>query len=314
MKRPVLNVLLTAPAVALATWWILPVPLLGGRPDAFRPVFEQCGLVAPAVFAWLGLLVLVNRRVVGFLPEDVPRAGRKQHEHRTVMAGVGLAPLLVGAALLDHRAWLAGALTAVAALGFVDDWQKERGTDLAWRPKAVVLGGAALALAATRFDAFAEPVSFAAAAALAFVLTNAINFLDNMHGVASAVAAASLFVASGGDGLFGFCGAVALGFLPWNWPRPHAFLGDSGAYALGLACAAACLDGLPDPRACAPFAVPLFDFAQVVTVRLVLRLPPWRGDRRHVSHVMNNAGVPRFLVAPALAAAAVGVALWLRAD
>lgn len=314
MRRPALHVLLTAPALALATWWLLPTPLLGAGPDPLRPVLEQCGLAAPAAFVWIGLLLLVNRSFVGFLPVDVPRAGRKQHEHRTAMAGVAFAPLLAIAAVLDQRVALAGSLLAVAALGFVDDWRKERGRDLAWQPKTVVLGGAALALAATRFDMSAEPFAFALATTLAFVLTNAINFLDNMHGVASATAAACLFAASSGEGLFGFCGAVALGFLPWNWPRPHAFLGDAGAYALGLTCAAVCLEGLPDPHALAPFAVPLFDFAQVVIVRLCLRLPPWRGDRRHVSHVLHNAGVPLLLVAPLLAAVAVGIGVALRAD
>lgn len=314
MKHPAVHAFVTAPAVAAATWHWLLAPHSDDPAPPWRAFALPCGIAAPAVFVWLAFLLWWNRRVRGIFPEDVPRAGRKQHEQRTAMAGLALVPWLAAAAALDGRHVLAAAIAAVAGLGFVDDWRKERGRDLGWRPKAVVLGGAAVAVAVLRFDPMTESASFLLAALVVFVLTNAINFLDNMNGVASAVAAASLLVHSGGEGLFGLCGAVALGFLPWNWPRAHAFLGDSGAYALGLACGAACIDGLPDPRACAPFAVPLFDFAQVVAVRISLRIPPWRGDRRHVSHVFHNAGVPRSLVAPLLAAVAIGVALLLRSD
>lgn len=263
-------------------------------------------LAAPVAFAALGLSLLWNRKVRGFLPDDVPGKGRKQHARRTPLAGIALVPVLLFWLVLDERYTLAAATLLVAGLGFVDDWYKEQSRDFDWRPKAVVLFAAAAAVSAVRFSPLTEPLSFLLAVALVFVLVNAINFLDNTDGVACAVASATLIGASAGQGAFAATGFAACGFLPFNWPKPLCFLGDSGAYALGLCTGALCLESAPSIAALVPFAVPLFDFVQVVLVRVCLRLKPWRGDRRHITHILQNAGLPRWLVAPVLA----GIAWW----
>jgi UDP-N-acetylmuramyl pentapeptide phosphotransferase/UDP-N-acetylglucosamine-1-phosphate transferase len=142
-----------------------------------------------------------------------------------------------------------------------------------------------------------------------FVLTNATNFLDNTDGVGAGVAAASLLVLSGGHGWFGAMGFAAVGFLPWNWPRPRLFLGDAGAYALGLLAAIAIgRRVVVDAEALWLAAVPLADFTQVVVARLWLGHPPWVGDRRHLTHVAQNLGLPRWLCAPLFAVLAIGLA------
>src|SRR5690606_37443967 len=115
--------------------------------------------------------------------------------------------------------------------------------------KAGVLLLAAAACATEAIDPAAAPRTWLVAFALAFVLTNATNFLDNTDGVAVAVAGTALLVAGGVDGPLAPCGAAALGFLPWNWPRPRLFLGDAGAYALGLCCGYGAAIALPDAAA-----------------------------------------------------------------
>jgi UDP-N-acetylmuramyl pentapeptide phosphotransferase/UDP-N-acetylglucosamine-1-phosphate transferase len=230
-------------------------------------------------------------------------------------AGVLLAPVLCTFLGLAGWWWLAGGVAVVALLGFADDWQKERGRDLDWRLKALLLGIGS-ALAATQVaDPWSDPGRWLGACALAFVLTNATNFLDNTDGVAAALSATGLLLASGGDGPLAAAGWAALGFLPWNWPRPVLFLGDAGAYALGLCAGVA--SGLALPRIDAafwPFALLYADFLQVVTARLWLGLPPWVGDRRHLTHIAHNLGLPRRLVAPAFATAAALLSLgWWRA-
>ena len=47
--------------------------------------------------------------------------------------------------------------------------------------------------------------------------------------------------------------------------------------------------------------------------RLYLGFAPWVGDRRHLSHVFMNLGVPAIRVAPAFAALAIGADHLLRA-
>lgn len=269
---------------------------------------------AAAAFASLALADWWNRRVRGFLPDDVPRPGsRKRHERPIPLAGIALAPVLLAVLLCHQLWWLAGGAVAVAALGFVDDWQKERGGDLDWRWKAAVLLVACAGCATQAVDPLAQPGRWLTAWALAFVLTNATNFLDNTDGVAAGVAGTALLFAGRGDGALALCGAAALGFVPWNWPRPRLFLGDAGAYALGIVCAFGAASRLPDlALALVAFAVQFVDFAQVVTARLVIGVSPWVGDRRHLTHIAQYLGLPRVLVAPlfaALAAAAGWLAL-----
>ena len=101
------------------------------------------------------------------------------------------------------------------------------------------------------------------------------------------------------------------GFLPWNWPRARLFLGDAGAYQFGIVLAAAVGHQAVDaPEVLGAVGVQLADFVQVVTARLVLGVPPWVGDRRHLSHIAQNLGLPRAWVAPLLAAVATAAGLW----
>lgn len=263
-----------------------------------------------------------NRRIVGWLPDDPPRPGRKLHARPIPLAGVLIAPTMLAWCIAD-AAWLATAgIVIVAALGFEDDRRKEHGDaldegGLDWRIKALGLAVAAALVAATAADPLTEPMRFGAALALTFLLTNAINFLDNTDGVAASLSASALLCigyAPHADNQTAqwvpAAGFAALGFLPWNWPRPRLFLGDGGAYALGLACSLAIVPTMHErPVLLLCCAVPLIDFAQVVTARIVLAVPPWVGDRRHLTHILHHCGVPKVAVAPIFAAVAAGLGI-----
>ena len=260
--------------------------------------------------ATLGLGDFVNRRVRGFLPDDPPRPGRKQHARPIPLAGVLLLPAFLPWLVADGDLTTGVAVALACAIGFFDDRDKERGPGLDWRTKGLGLAVASAIAAASLAAPLQDPLPFLAMFAFVFVLTNATNFLDNTDGVASAVAAAMLLAATGGNGALAAGGFAALGFLPWNWPRPRLFLGDAGAYALGLLAAIAIgRRAIADPAAFWLAAVPLADFVQVVLVRLWLAHPPWVGDRRHLTHIAQNLGTARWLVAPLFAALAVLAAL-----
>lgn len=284
-------------------------------------------MIAPwwaAVAAATSLAIgeLVNRYAFGWLPDDPPRPGRKAHRRPVPLAGVLLLPTIL-AWCIPTSAWLLGAgLAVAAAIGLEDDRRKEHVDPLGdggldWRVKAAGLLVAAGLVASATLDFGAQPWGWGAVFSLAFVLTNAVNFLDNTDGVAASLAAAILLLlayvalpASPAQAVTAAAGFAAIGFLPFNWPWPRLFLGDSGAYCLGLCCSyAVCEAAIADPKWLLATAVPLADFLQVVAMRLWIGVPPWVGDRRHLTHIARNLGVPSAWIAPMFAALAAATAL-----
>jgi UDP-GlcNAc:undecaprenyl-phosphate/decaprenyl-phosphate GlcNAc-1-phosphate transferase len=95
------------------------------------------------------------------------------------------------------------------------------------------------------------------------------------------------------------CGAL-LGFLPYNFPRARAFLGDAGSHLTGYLLAVLAI--LPhfhtkqNPRPLAVLtplivlAVPLLDLAWVVILRWRMGKPFYVGDTNHLSHRLVRAG------------------------
>ena len=109
-----------------------------------------------------------------------------------------------------------------------------------------------------------------------------------------------------------------LGFLPYNFPRARAFLGDSGSHLVGYLLAVLAI--LPHfysarhPHRWAVLiplivlAVPLLDLVWVVLLRWRIGQPFYQGDNNHLSHRLVRLGQTRTqaVLAIWLAAAAVG--------
>lgn len=274
----------------------------------------------PYAFASLcgaGLAWLVHTRVRGFLPEDPPGLGRKRHLRPTPMLGAWPATLAVVAATLAGGIACAVVIGLAGLTGLADDLRKAHGHDgLDWRWKTLAL---VLAAGLGAGSLAPSPVPLGATllvGALLFCTINAVNFLDNQDGVALAVGGVGLAAVAlrDRDPLAATCAALWLVMLPLNWPRARVFLGDAGAYALGACLGLFALRPLAQGGAgllpvLAPLAVPALDFTQVVCVRLVLGRAPWKGDRRHLTHLLLLVGVPRAALAPLLAAVAAAAAL-----
>jgi len=139
-------------------------------------------------------------------------------------------------------------------------------------------------------------------------IINALNFIDNMDGLAtciSIVASLALFtlsylnnqylVAALSLAIFASC----LGFLFWNKKPASIYLGDAGSLYLGFLLAAISirvdLDNDSAPiRAVVLIlilAIPVIDTTQVVVSRIVKGKSPFQGGRDHISHLLLNRGL-----------------------
>lgn len=136
-------------------------------------------------------------------------------------------------------------------------------------------------------------------------IINALNFIDNMDGLAtciSIVASLTLFtlsylntqylVAALSLAIFASC----LGFLFWNKKPASIYLGDAGSLYLGFLLAAISiridLDNDSAPiRALVLIlilAIPVIDTTQVVVSRIIKGKSPFQGGRDHISHLLLN--------------------------
>lgn len=146
-------------------------------------------------------------------------------------------------------------------------------------------------------------------------ITNAFNFLDNMDGLSSGVAAVCTlafivtaclihqwFVA----GMLALVLGALVGFLCFNFNPASIFMGDSGSLVVGLVLG--CLTVRPTylPTGKAPeeawwtlltplviLAVPLYDVLVVSIIRISNGKSPFVGDTNHFSHRLVRRGMSR---------------------
>ncbi|RLC66889.1 MAG: undecaprenyl/decaprenyl-phosphate alpha-N-acetylglucosaminyl 1-phosphate transferase [Chloroflexi bacterium] len=142
-------------------------------------------------------------------------------------------------------------------------------------------------------------------------ITNAVNFLDNMDGLAggiSAIAAAffALMCSFSGQYLVGALSiavlGACLGFLFYNLNPAHIFMGDSGALFLGFVLAAIGIKlRFPDNVEFVTWMVPVlvmglpvFDTTLVIISRLRRRVnPATTPGKDHISHRLVAAGMTK---------------------
>jgi UDP-GlcNAc:undecaprenyl-phosphate/decaprenyl-phosphate GlcNAc-1-phosphate transferase len=138
------------------------------------------------------------------------------------------------------------------------------------------------------------------------VVTNAINIVDIMDGLASGIAAlaaaflAIIAVLNGKPTVATMAAALSgslCGFLRFNSAPAKIYLGDSGSLFIGMTLAALAMNGhytvenwvamLTPPII---LGVPLFDLAFVSLVRLEKGLSPFRGSPDHFAIRLRQAG------------------------
>jgi UDP-GlcNAc:undecaprenyl-phosphate GlcNAc-1-phosphate transferase len=121
-------------------------------------------------------------------------------------------------------------------------------------------------------------------------LTNAFNLMDNMDGLCggvSLIALAFLAVVAGSPVVYALLGVVA-GFLIFNFPPARLFMGDCGAYFLGLNLACLSMSNALGYGAILLLLVPIADTSFVTVRRLLKGKSPAKGGLDHLSHELSK--------------------------
>ncbi|MCP4783834.1 MAG: undecaprenyl/decaprenyl-phosphate alpha-N-acetylglucosaminyl 1-phosphate transferase [Fuerstiella sp.] len=146
------------------------------------------------------------------------------------------------------------------------------------------------------------------------VLTNAMNFLDNMDGLSAGIGVIASLLSVGilllmvpqphwavAFALLLLAGSLS-GFLWWNRPPASIFMGDSGSNLIGFLLATLTVSGTfyqfetsgSRHVILAPLcilAIPLYDFVTVILIRLNDGRSPFHGDKSHFSHRLVELGL-----------------------
>lgn len=281
----------------------MPVPI-----DTLSPLVRM-GIAAGSA----GLVVLTTVPLVEWAAQNggwVARPSSKRWHRKTtphlggiaIVAGIAIALVLAGGwRTFEAPVWIGVGLLFTA--GLADDlW--------GLRPSAKLgaqLVAAVLVVASGLFFWPAGPTWVSGPLTVLWVLgvTNALNLLDAMDGVAAGV---SILAAAAFGGVAYLEGALPLsiiagilavataGFLPYNFSSARIFMGDCGSLPLGYLLAALGLGvqgGRASPSVLVPIlvlSVPLFDTAFVSITRLRRGQSVAEGGTDHTMHRLVRLG------------------------
>jgi UDP-GlcNAc:undecaprenyl-phosphate GlcNAc-1-phosphate transferase len=247
---------------------------------------------------------------------DRPKADRWSRKETPLLGGVAIAAgilvaLLALAPATPETLAIAGGVFLLHVVGLADDL---RGLRPQTKLVAQTAAAGVLLVGGVRAG-WPENVFLAIPLTMLWVvgITNALNLLDNMDGLAAGVAAITALAVAccaeaqpDGSGVVAAlvataaCGA-AVGFLPWNVHPAKVFMGDAGSLPLGFALAASSLPGtrsgaghvavvLAGPLLA--LAVPILDTTFVSILRKWHGRSISQGGRDHLSHRLVALGVP----------------------
>ncbi len=143
------------------------------------------------------------------------------------------------------------------------------------------------------------------------LIINAFNFLDNMDGASTGIAAIISCILLTAAALSGqvFIGSLTLifigtllGFLVFNFPPAKIFMGDAGSLVVGFFVAILTVrttyyheaqsgSWYPVFMPLLVMAVPLYDFISVTLLRISQGKSPFIGDTQHFSHRLKRRGL-----------------------
>ncbi len=268
----------------------------------------NCFLTSFVVTALVTPLVIWLAHRLGWVAK--PRKDRWHQKPTALMGGIGI---FVGAAVgwitcgeLENLMSLLIPGAGIFILGYVDD-------RLNLKPHVKLIGQIAICATAmvggVSFHALPPILALPFTMFWLIAITNAINLLDNMDGLAAGVSGVTALVLAfysilAGDGS-GAPAALALAgscvaFLIYNFNPARVFMGDCGSMFLGFSLAAIAIHG---PSRSAPnlilallvpvvtLAIPIFDTTLVSATRALHGRPISQGGRDHSSHRLVSLGL-----------------------
>lgn len=272
--------------------------------------------VAAAISCALTPLVKLLARKVGAM--DIPKDERRMHHHPiprmgglSIFAGFLISFLIFGEMSTELRGILIGAILIVI-LGIVDDI-----TTLRALPKFGVQIIAAIIVVAhgCRIEhvmGLTLPTWLSCTVSVIWIvaITNAVNFIDGLDGLAagiSAISAGTMLVvalmlvpepnATASAIVLAALVGGCVGFIPYNFNPATIFMGDTGSTFLGFMLASVSIFGLFKTYAVISFAVPflvlglpIFDICFAVIRRVAKGQSPMHADRGHVHHRLIDMG------------------------
>jgi UDP-GlcNAc:undecaprenyl-phosphate GlcNAc-1-phosphate transferase len=242
-----------------------------------------------------------------------PRGDRWSKRPTAMMGGVAiyLAVLLTYLLFVPHtrEGWVVlGASTLLFGVGLVDDF-------LHIKPYQKLIGQV-LGASAVVYFGLLLPWGWGASVAMAVTIfwligiTNAINLLDNMDGLAAGISAiAAVFIAASfaDNGqvteavMLSVFAAALVGFLAYNSNPATIFMGDCGSMFVGFFLASSALLSASGERGRSFIVViavpvlilfiPIFDTTLVTVVRKLSGRAASQGGRDHTSHRLVALGL-----------------------
>jgi UDP-GlcNAc:undecaprenyl-phosphate GlcNAc-1-phosphate transferase len=270
--------------------------------------------VAAALGLSLGLtpVVIAAARRIGMVAQ--PKADRWHRKPTAMLGGVAMLAAVFGGFALAQPTpmmWFVLATSAgMCVLGLVDDILHIK----PYQKLIVQILGAALVIWAGLILPWtgSVPVNMIFTMFWIIGITNAMNLLDNMDGLATGIAIiASCFLAlnflSNGQTseavMVLIFAAALLGFLAYNFDPASVFMGDCGSMFIGFFLATSALlstaGNTGRTRSLLPvlavpiliFAIPIFDTTFVTVVRKLSGRAASQGGRDHTSHRLVALGL-----------------------
>ena len=285
------------------------------------------GVVAAALVVAL-LVALITTPVVKNLAVrmgavDVPRDGRRMHDHPIPRMGglaIFLGFLLSVLVFMDLDGQMRGMLlgaSIIVVLGIFDDIYSLRAM---FKFVVQIIAALVAALSGNVIDVVSNPnvfssdlywdlgwLSIPVTVIWIVAITNAVNLIDGLDGLAcgvSAISSMTLLVISLAisDGpvavLMAALTGACLGFLPYNMNPAKIFMGDTGSTFLGFILAVVSIQGLFKLYTIISFAVPflmlglpIFDTCFAFIRRIAHGQSPMHADRSHVHHRLIDMGL-----------------------
>ena len=253
---------------------------------------------------------------------DVPDSQRRVHKKPIPRLGglaifYGFLVALLCFARIDQqlRGILIGALIIVG-IGIIDDVKQLRALI---KLAAQILAAVIVVFHNVRITAISVPsfisesgilhlgvFSIPITIAWIVIVTNAVNLIDGLDGLAvgiSSIASFSLFFIAilGGEQNVAIISAAlaggCLGFLPYNFNPAKIFMGHTGSQFLGFMLSAICIQGLFKGYVIISFIIPLlilglplFDTIFAILRRAWNHKPIMGADRGHLHHRLLDSG------------------------